>query len=356
MVRLGLPQAVAQARRRAAFRADARAIQLSCCMHACAYISYVRCRPRRCIDDASITTSEAPPYLVCCRGHRSRGMALYQRKLERDLFPARTPPPIPYPAEHRYFGEDSTEVPLPLNAAPTPWAVERQQRLASQPSTSPRVAGRAVNGRSGAAPALGPRVQSQRSSGRSPTATALRRGNDHSSSPPTPLRNGRYVPPTGTPRVNTGLKRPPTHASPSAGSSAAAGTPREGRIPTARERVLAEEGVSKARRRSPSPAFRSTSPRFGIQHKFSIEPSLFDRGSYLRPAISSGHDFYVPPGMAQETLRARSPGRVGMASTTPRFQQLIPHGTGMVCPVLSARPASPRLSSTYSSYHSHQEQ
>lgn len=101
---------------------------------------------------------------------------------------------------------------------------------------------------------------------------------------------------------------------------------------------MLEEEEQRLRRRSPSPAFRSTSPRFGASSgRGQRDASFYDRGSYLRPTVSAAHDFYVPPGMGDVVrTSSRSPARVSMASRTPRFQPMVAHGTGMCCPVLTA--------------------
>jgi hypothetical protein len=233
-------------------------------------------------------------------------MALYQRKLERDLLPLHTPPPVPHPADYRVL------VAAPKATEPTPWELER--RRGRHPTTPPVPTPHSPN----AGGAVAPRAEEDWSPSTSRRLV---------------ISPGRYVPPVGTPRVDTGLRRTPSRTANEQDSRVSMGSRS---TPTARERVLIEEDVVRTRRRSPSPAFRSTSPRFGIQHRFSLEPTLFDRGSYLRPKISASHDFYVPPGMADEVRRSRSPGRVVMRSTTPRFVKMIPHGSGMVCPVLTA--------------------
>jgi hypothetical protein len=125
-------------------------------------------------------------------------------------------------------------------------------------------------------------------------------------------------------------------------------TPRQSRPSTprasvsglsARDRVLQE--ISAQRARSPgSSAFRSTSPRFGLQSSVSpkVAAQVLDRGFYIRPMFSTSHDFYVPPGMADNMLnnnKRTSP----MRSRVPRFGLLVPHA-GMTCPMVGTN--SPR--------------
>ena len=101
---------------------------------------------------------------------------------------------------------------------------------------------------------------------------------------------------------------------------------------------MLEQEEARARRRSQSPAFRSRSPRFSeaTPRRSAADPAMYDRGSYLRPSLTSSHDYYVPPGLADNVRRSRSPIRATLSSRTPRFQAVIPHGSGMLCPVLTA--------------------
>ena len=234
-------------------------------------------------------------------GNRSV-MALYQRRLERERVAA------PMPAAYPDVVPEPYAPPMPA-PEPTPWDVERARgrHPVAPPSPTPREFG------------PGPRTsQTPGSTGRTTPGR-------------TPGSRGRYVPPTGSPRVNTGRRTPTRPSRGGASPSASAVTP------SARDRVLMEEEQARQRRRSPSPAFRSRSPRFseGPQRR-AADPSLYDRGSYLRPSLTMGHDFYVPPGLADTARRSRSPIRATLSSRTPRFQAVIPHGSGMVCPVLSA--------------------
>uniref|UniRef100_A0A7S1R2Z4 Uncharacterized protein n=1 Tax=Neobodo designis TaxID=312471 RepID=A0A7S1R2Z4_NEODS len=225
-------------------------------------------------------------------------MALYQRRLERERAAA--------PTYHESVPEPAAFSPVPA-PLPTPWDVERARgrHPVAPPSPTPREFG------------PGPRT-STASAGRSTPSR-------------TPGSRGRYVPPVGTPRVNTG-RRTPTRPSRSVASPAPSQA-----TPSARDRILLEEEQARQRRRSPSPAFRSRSPRFsdGASRR-PVDPSMYDRGSYLRPSLTTSHDFYVPPGLAETARRSRSPIRASIASRTPRFQAVIPHGSGMVCPVLTA--------------------
>lgn len=107
---------------------------------------------------------------------------------------------------------------------------------------------------------------------------------------------------------------------------------------TAMERILQEV---RQRRRSPSPGsstFRSRSPRFGGLRSTvpSAPPAVDDPGSYVRKPLSATHDFFVPKGMGDTTRN--SPRLSPMASRTPRFIPLVPHGSGMVCPILEGSP------------------
>lgn len=241
--------------------------------------------------------------------------------------------------EIRHFSPTLPQ-PIPLHSAlpwgdhrgraPFPQAQDRSaavvQQALSPTSPQPRFPPR--NGRQGSSTPPRPSghtVDAPRS-GQS-RAAALIPSKHIASTPPqlrvTPSR-GRYVPPSGSPRVHTGLVS-------------------EQRSPhvSARERVLIEEEEQRSKRRSLSPAFRSTSSRFGPSRAFGGDPEQYDRLSYLKPSLTSRQDFYVPPGLAELSVRATSPAKVVMRSTTPRFQRCIPHGTGMLCPVLDGSAPSP---------------
>ncbi len=231
--------------------------------------------------------------------------------------------------------------PIPLEgSARTPW--ERERRLGHHPLEPPSPTPRQPHPRSSVTPAaataagtatgtspanpttsqqVGPRVRSAAqmeqlipASREAKTPPQLRR---------TPSR-GRYVIPVGSPRVETGLvsQQRPTQI-------------------TARERVLLEEEELRSRRRSMSPAFRSNASRFGLPHDRPNASEQYDRLSYLRPSFTANLDYYVPPGIAERSVRATSPAKVVFRSNTPRFLACIPHGSGMVCPVLETQ-LSPR--------------
>lgn len=116
--------------------------------------------------------------------------------------------------------------------------------------------------------------------------------------------------------------------------------------PTARDRILAEARErSRSPRRSTSP-FRSQSARFGLPGSApGLPAAAYDRLSYVKPALSASHDFYVPKGMGSvpRTPRRRSPMRV---SQTPRFVETLSHGSGMTCRVVEGKQPERRKTPT----------
>lgn len=176
-------------------------------------------------------------------------------------------------------------------------------------------------------------------------------------------------PPTPTPRVlkkdlsqSVPTREPQLRLPSTATAETTAWSARRGRSPPARRHVSpccataahigktaadwirleeAERRASQQNRR-PSPAFRSTSPRFG----HSGMASTYDCGCYVRPANSTTIEAtYSPRGMGDVLAREVAKGRVPspLRSSTPRFVPSLMHGGCLLSPVVAGYsvPAAP---------------
>lgn len=240
--------------------------------------------------------------------------------------------PSPYAAEeaprpHRttdMISPERARQTTPLYAAPvTPMPSDFQQQGASEVEIEPRMSAPAPFISTGPTP-----FEKQRMSlgHRTPPPTAQYAENKFGF-------GGAYV----------GRGTPPSVQSPAPHSFE--------RQPSARERILAE---SRSKRRSSSPgssAFRSSSPRFGGLKSVLPEATAIvaDRGSYVKPLLSTSHDFYVPRGIGDVQTTSPRGGAVSL-TTTPRFVNMVPHGSGMVCPVLTGTPPRRRTPSPQTSH------